>query len=70
MQADHPSSVALDVLCICGAPYERTEKIVSACDHDSVVCELCGAGLAARHSLRVRVYRLVKDRARVEKPNR
>ena len=60
----------VEMLCICGARYERTEEIVSACDHDSVVCELCGAGLAAWHSLRVPVYRLVKDRARVQKPNR
>ena len=60
----------VEMLCICGARYERTDKIVSACDHDRVVCELCGAGLAAWRSLRVPVYRLVKDRARVQKPNR
>jgi len=46
MQADHPSSVALDVLCICGAPYERSEKIVSVRDFDSAICEFCGTGLA------------------------
>ena len=45
MQADHPSSVTLDVLCICGAPYERTEKIVSVRDFNSAICEFCGTGL-------------------------
>src|SRR3954452_20986195 len=37
-------------------------KIVSGCDHNSAVWELCGAGLVAWHSSRVPVYRL-KERA-------
>jgi len=53
-------TVMMEVVCICGASYERTEKIVSMRDLNSAVCELCGAGLAAWCSFRVPVYRLKK----------
>ena len=66
-QAGHPSSVAMDVFCICGAPYERTEKIVSVRDFNSAICEFCGTGLAMWCSSRIPVYRL-KQRAQDKKP--
>ena len=67
MQANHLSSVTLDVLCICGAPYERTEKIVSVRDFNSAICEFCGTGLAMWCSYRIPVYRL-KQHAQDKKP--
>jgi len=42
-----PRPMIVDMHCTCGARYERTEKAVLACDHDSAVCGFCGAGLAA-----------------------
>jgi hypothetical protein len=51
-------AVALVTAFVAGA----SAKIVSGCDHNSAVWELCGAGLAAWHSSRVPVYRL-KERA-------
>ena len=45
------------MLCICGARYERAEKVLTACNHDNRVCAVCGAGLAAWHSSRIPIYR-------------
>jgi len=38
MQADDPRSVMMEVRCICGAPYERTEKIIGVRDFNNAVC--------------------------------
>ena len=40
-------TVMMEMACICGARYERTEKMVGMRDLNSAVRELCGAGLAA-----------------------
>ena len=65
MQADRSPSVTLEMVCICGARYERNEQIVNPRDHSSAVCQLCGAGLATWCSFRIPVYRL-KQRAHDE----
>jgi hypothetical protein len=66
MQADEPRSVTLNTRCICGVPYERSEKIAEVRDFNSAVCAFCGAALATWCSFHVPVYRL-KKRAPDEK---
>jgi hypothetical protein len=48
----------MEMVCICGACYERTEQIVNTRDYNSAVCRICGAGLATWCSFRIPVYRL------------
>ena len=69
MRPWRPQPMIVDMLCICGARYERTEKVLTACNHDSRVCEVCGAGLAAWQSSRIPIYRR-KTRPRGENPSR
>src|SRR6185369_10202812 len=37
MRPWRPQPMIVDMLCICGARYERTEKVLTACNHDSRV---------------------------------
>ena len=57
----------VEMLCIYGARYERTEETVSNRDFNSAVCQFCGTGLAMWCSSRIPVYRL-KQHAQDKKP--
>jgi len=49
------------VMCECGAVYERTETKLTVRDNDSFDCRICGKELESWNGSRIPSFRLIKQ---------